>query len=201
VTARSSDHLTADAGHTNGASPEAPSPHDFGDRSDTELVTDLARGSADSLAEIYSRHGASVYRLAHQMCDPQLAQEITHEVFMALWQMPSVFDPDRNSLRSHLLMVAHRRSVERLRTGDDEWVETMGTDRRDDRASKALALCAASDLRVLLADLSGPQRQVIALTYFGGFTYRQVADQLYESEEIVKRHIRDGLLRLRQPPE
>jgi RNA polymerase sigma-70 factor (ECF subfamily) len=167
--------------------------------SDVELTTAMAHGRKEALAEIYDRYGSSVYALARRLCAGEAAKDVTHEVFLALWQTPKSFDPDRGSLHSHLLAVAHHCAVSRVRSGEDGRLdEARGPlSQHHDKGSEALAMCDNEDFRALLADLSDHQRHAILLAYFGGYTYRQVAERLLRSEERVKIDIGAGLTRLR----
>ena len=84
---------------------------------DARLVA--AVGALDELAlqEVYRRHGDGVYGLARRvLVDAALAEEVTQEVFLRLWDEPHRFDPARGALRSFLLRQAHSRAVERVRS-------------------------------------------------------------------------------------
>jgi RNA polymerase sigma-70 factor (ECF subfamily) len=48
-----------------------------------------------------------------------------------------------------------------------------------------------------LSKLTGPQREVITLAYFGGHTHRQVAAILGAPLGTVKGRIREALIKLR----
>lgn len=169
---------------------------------DTALVVAIGRWRDDALAEVYRRHGGSVYSLARRVLgDDARAEEVVQEVFLRLWQHPDRFDPDRGTLRSFLLAAAHGRAVDLLRS------ESSRRDRevREARAAATAGydierevwdLTLAEQVKAALAELSPDERSAIELAYFGGHTYRQVAVLLGQPEGTVKSRIRTGLRRL-----
>jgi RNA polymerase sigma-70 factor (ECF subfamily) len=167
--------------------------------SDVRLVAAPTAGSKEALAEIYSRYGSSIYGLACLLCRPKSAEDVTHEVFLALWHKPDAFDPVRGSLGSYLLALAHGHVISLLRSETpgpiDEAAEALS--KHHDRGSEALALCANEAVRDLLADLSDSQRHALDLAYFGGYTYRQIAARLDQTVETVTTELRVGLTRVR----
>ncbi|HYK28919.1 MAG TPA: sigma factor-like helix-turn-helix DNA-binding protein, partial [Streptosporangiaceae bacterium] len=52
-------------------------------------------------------------------------------------------------------------------------------------------------VRRCLAGLTDLQRQSVTLAYYGGYTYREVAELLGVAVGTVKTRMRDGLIRLR----
>ncbi|MGH2827484.1 MAG: sigma-70 family RNA polymerase sigma factor, partial [Actinomycetota bacterium] len=54
------------------------------------------------------------------------------------------------------------------------------------------------ELMAALAQVSDVQREAVVLAYFGGRTYREVAEELGIPEGTAKTRLRDGLLKLRK---
>jgi|SRR6185437_262629 len=171
--------------------------------SDGQLVVAVGRYRQDALAEVYRRHGAAVYALAGRVLgDPAEAEDVTQEVFLRLWDQPDRFDPDRGNLRSYLLAQSHSRAVDLIRS-------RSARSRREQQDARSTAtagydlerevwdLALAEQVTRAVAGLPDDERQAIQLAYFGGHTYREVADLLRQPEGTVKSRIRLGLRRMR----
>ena len=176
---------------------------DLTDLSDAGLVVAISRYRQEALAEGYRRHAGAVYGLARRLLsDDAQAEEIVQEVFLRLWDQPEKYDPGRGSLRSFLLAQCHGRSVDMLRSD-------AARRRREERDLRRTAeggydlehevwdMTIAETMRDALGVLPAGERQAIELAYWGGHSYREVAELLDQPEGTVKSRIRAGLKRLR----
>lgn len=193
------------------ASGPPPSPRGYASRvdeprsaSDAALVVAIARYRQDALAEAYGRHAPAVFGLARRLLgEGFVAEEVVQEVFLHLWRNPDRFDPERGSLRSYLLALCHGRSVDLIRSEGarrrrEEREARLGASARDDVQSEVVQRVGdVADLRDALASLTDDERRAIELAYFGGHTYREVAQLLGEPEGTIKSRIRSGLRRMR----
>jgi len=154
-----------------------------------------------ALAEIYDQYSSFVYGLALRVVgDPRAAEDVSQDVFVGLWERPAAFDPDRGSLRTWLGTLTHRRAVDYVRR---EEARRRRAERDAARAVSApdveelaTAMVAAERVRAALDLLPSDQRRAIQLAYFGGKTYRQVAEVLGIPEGTAKSRLRLGLRRI-----
>ena len=176
---------------------------DYTDVSDATLVVSIGRYQQAALAEAYRRHAGAVFGLAKRLLsDHSRAEEIVQEVFVRLWNEPDRYDPDRGSLRSFLLAHTHGRAVDLIRADASRRQREERDARRQAEAGYDVAhevwdMTLASHVREALTLLPDGERAAIELAYFGGHTYREVAERLGEPEGTVKSRIRSGLKRLR----
>ena len=170
---------------------------------DVGLVIAIARYNGDAFAEAYRRHAGAVFGLAQRLLwERALAEEMVQEIFLRLWEHPDRFDQSRGSLRSFLLMDAHARCVDRIRSDSRRKEREERSARAELVADYDLDLEAhdleiADQVRDALTTLSDVERRAIELAYFGGHTYREVARILEQPEGTIKSRIRTGLTRLR----
>jgi RNA polymerase sigma factor (sigma-70 family) len=165
------------------------------------LVERLAGGDDSALADLYDRYAGFVFGLAHRMLmNRQAAEDVTQEVFVALWENPTRFEPGRGTLRGFLGTVTHRRAVDIIRREDArrrrESRAPADAAPVQDLAETAARTDASGRVRNALALLPEAQRRALELAYFQGHTYRQVAEALGIPEGTAKSRLRLGLQRV-----
>ncbi len=169
---------------------------------DAALVVAIGRWRQEALAEAYRRHGGPVFALALRVLrQTALAEEVVQEIFVRLWYQPEKFDPMRGSLRSFLLAYAHGRSIDLLRSENSrrqrEHKEANVVRHEYDLAQDVVDLAVSAEVRKAVDSLADKEKQAIQLAYYGGRSYREVAQLLGEPEGTIKSRIRIGLQRLR----
>jgi RNA polymerase sigma-70 factor (ECF subfamily) len=166
-----------------------------------EVRDRVVAGDDTGLREVYDQYSSFVYGLAVRVIgDARAAEDVSQDVFVAFWERPAAFDPERGSLRTWLGTLAHRRSVDHVRR---EEARRRRAEREASRAvaapdveEMATALLTAERVRAALDVLPPEQRRAIQLAYFGGRTYRQVAEELGIPEGTAKSRLRLGLRRI-----
>lgn len=172
-------------------------------RSDASLVLAVARFDEPALAELYERHGGPVFALARRLLRRRdLAEEVTQEIFMRLWTRPERFDAERGTLRTFLLSDTHGRSVDLLRSElarrtREEKEGRLAPVPPQNLEAEVISRVTSEAVRTALAELNDAERSAITLAYFGGYSYREVAEHLDEPEGTIKSRIRTGMQRLR----
>jgi RNA polymerase sigma-70 factor (ECF subfamily) len=168
------------------------------------LLRAVARGDDAAFTRLYDLLAPRVFGLARRVLrDPAQAEEMAQEVLVEVWRTATRFDPQRGSGLSWVLTIAHRRTVDRVRS------EQAASDRLqkvaaasvqvpyDEVADQVGARLERQQVRRCLDGLTELQRQAITLAYYGGHTYREVATLLDAALPTVKTRMRDGLIRLR----
>jgi RNA polymerase sigma-70 factor (ECF subfamily) len=117
---------------------------------------------------------------------------------MELWHRPQRFDPGRGGLRPWLATIAHNRSVdwirhERAARGRDLRNDRLMMEPVPDIGDDIQATMTAERVQRALSDLPECERRAIRLAFFGGLSYRQVAEDLDIPEGTIKSRIRSGL--------
>ncbi len=169
-----------------------------------ELLRAVGRGDDAAFARLYDLLAPRVFGLARRVLrDPAQAEEMAQEVLVEVWRTAARFDPERGSGISWVLTIAHRRTVDRVRSERAsadrlQKVAAMTTQTPyDEVADQVGTRLERQQVRRCLDGLTELQREAITLAYYGGHTYREVADLLGAALPTVKTRMRDGLIRLR----
>jgi RNA polymerase sigma-70 factor (ECF subfamily) len=169
-----------------------------------ELLRAVGRGDDSAFARLYDLLAPRVFGLARRVLrDPAQAEEMAQEVLVEVWRTAARFDPERGSGISWVLTIAHRRTVDRVRSEQAsadrlQKVAALATQTPyDEVADQVGTRLERQQVRRCLDGLTELQREAITLAYYGGHTYREVADLLGAALPTVKTRMRDGLIRLR----
>lgn len=191
---------------------------------DATLVRAVAEGSEAALATLYDRHAATIFRVGLAIGhDPDTAEEVVQETFLALWNRAEVFDPAIAGLGTWLASIARNRALDRVRwsarrvpatafssiVGDRpdqaatvEWLATSGEvlsagmPEPGPEASVDARERAASVVSAL-DRLTARERTAIVLAYRDGLSQSEIATRLDWPLGTVKTTTRRALRRLR----
>ncbi len=172
--------------------------------SDEDLVGQVAAGSHEALQALHQRYAPLVFYVACKSLDRPAAEEITQEVFLALWTRAISFDPVRGPLKPWLLQIAHHRIVNELRArsrrpqGSVDVAqgveELLAHDPGPDEA--VWREYQRSALQTALQALPLAQRQALSMAFFNELSHEEVARLLQVPLGTVKTRIRSGLQKL-----
>ena len=163
------------------------------------LAFRIASGEEEALQELHRRYAGLVFHLACKALDWAAAEEVTQDVFLAVWRKAGTFDPARGSVRTWLLSIARNRTLDELRSrqrrpGGTEPAFELDLAAQDplpdeahwrDYQRRAIARAMAA--------LPEPQRRALRLAYFSELSHEQVAEVLQIPLGTAKTRIRSGL--------
>ena len=163
----------------------------------------LVQQQERALSQLYDRYGNAVYGLALRVTgDHGMAQEISLDTFMQVWQQAARYNDQQGSIQSWLFTIARSRAIDRLRatraakrTYGVDHAESQGVERPDDMVEVAER---RQLVRRAMADLSPAQRTALELAFFEGLSHSQIADRLGEPLGTVKTRLRQAMITLRR---
>lgn len=169
-----------------------------------ELVAAIKRQELDALGYLFDHYSSLVYTLAYKILgnSPE-AEDLMQEIFLGLWER-CTFNPSRGSLSSFLATVTRSRAIDRLRMKGNrrrilsQWQESLSPKPSLTPLDHASQSEKRQALQQALTELPSEYRQVLELSYFGGYSQSQIAEQLDKPLGTVKTWARKGLIQLRQ---
>lgn len=168
------------------------------------LLGQIADGDRAAFAEFYRLTSRRVFGMARRvLIDLELSEDATQEVFLQVWQKAGAFDAAAGSPLAWLMTVSHRRAVDKVRSAQastDREAKYGAISQEIDHDSVSDEVGSRLDAEAVvrcLGTLTETQQESVRLAYYGGLTYREVAERLNSAIPTIKSRIRDGLIRLK----
>lgn len=157
------------------------------------------------MVQLHSRYADLIFSVAYRVLDDvSTAEECVQDAFMKAWQNAVQFDAQRGPVVAWLIGIARNVAIDKMRQrgrrvqvvddrslddAEDPFAAHMPDDWQDrDRANS---------LRFAVQQLPAEQRQIIELSYYGGMSQSDIAEQLSLPLGTVKTRMRLGMQKLR----
>ena len=168
---------------------------------DVALLRRIQDGDRRAFRDLTERLAPAALAVATRVtANRDIAEEAVQEAFVDVWRQCERYDVSRGGLRQWVMSVVHHKAVDAVRR--ERAVNDVSAKAPEPLAApdpEELGVASDRRARVIKAvgQLAAAQREAIMLAYFGGRTYREVAEELGIPEGTAKSRLRDGLMNLR----
>jgi RNA polymerase sigma-70 factor, ECF subfamily len=184
----------------------------FEQLTDAELLQHYIQGDEAAFREIVGRYKNSLYAFLRQFLNrTDLVEDVFQETFLQLFTSRESFDQNR-PLRPWLFTIAANKAKDALRKNQrtsavsigaiseaqdmsfDEMLNTLGSDNTEP-ADELERNETADRVKEVIAGIPENLREILILSYFNKFSYKQMADVLSIPIGTVKSRIHTAVAR------
>jgi RNA polymerase sigma-70 factor (ECF subfamily) len=172
---------------------------------DRRLVDAILAGDRDAYRVLVERESTTVFRICYRILgDLAEAEDAAQEAFVTAYRAISSFRAE-GSFGAWIGRIATRQAYRRLSTRRratvepiDDTFELPAPASATDPLGLALDAERSEGVRIAVAELDEPYREVVALRFFGELSLNEIAAATDRPLGTVKTHLRRGLERLRR---
>lgn len=165
------------------------------------IVYLLADGDKKALKLIFDNYGALLRNVILRIVqDKMMSEGVLQQVLLKIWKNAHRYDQSKGALFTWLVSISRNAAIDYTRTKDFRL--TQASERSEDIVNIS---AKASDenmldkmyMTQLLNQLPEMQRKLINMSYFEGYSHREIAENLEMPLGTVKTRIRLGIKQLR----
>lgn len=171
--------------------------------SEEELLLKLKTGSEEAFSFIYQLHVNHIYSFSLKILkSPVLAEDLTQEVFVRLWENSAHLDP-KLSLQGYLFTIARNLSLNVIRKAARETIITDEIARHAfDKCEDGLAYSEHMQTKAFISRaielLPSQRRKIYELCHGQGYSYKQAAEELGLKDATINSQMVKAIRSIRQ---
>jgi RNA polymerase sigma-70 factor (ECF subfamily) len=178
---------------------------------DLELIKKITAQDSRALEELYDRYSPLLYSLIKKIVpDKHIAEIILVEVFAIIWNKAGLFDAEKGSVYTWIIMLARNRAIDNLRRTrssgrpmdvydskyEDFFVIPL-LDKTIDSMDLKTAMSIKPKIEEALDKLTDAQKYVIHLAFYEGYTLNEISVKLNIPIEAVREKMMGAVHSLR----
>ena len=158
-----------------------------------------------AFSALYGAMVGKVYGLVNRITrNPQLAEEVTEDVFWQIWRQAPRFDPARGVAGAWIMTMARSRALDALRRResceeiDSEAVALAEAEGEGNPLDLLAVVERDTQVHQALDAIAPLPRQLVALAFFKGLSHEEIATHTGLPLGTVKSQIRRALIKLKE---
>lgn len=169
----------------------------------TQLLVELGDGNRSAMKPIYDQTAAKLFGLIIRITrDKTAAEDILQETYIKVWNNIASFNPDSAEPFAWLATIARNSAIDWRRAHYQRKFTTQPTfETIEDEAEPADARIqreqAEGKVMAMLSELPEARSAEVKDAFFGGMTYRELAEREQLPLGTIKSRIRRTLIQLR----
>ncbi len=165
------------------------------------LIEEFSKGNKAALSYIYDSYSAALYGIIIKIVrNEELSQDILHDVIIKIWKKRNHYNQSKGSLYTWMLNLTRNHCIDYLRSKANRndlqnreisnFVYSLESNRKFDPQHIGL--------NELLKKLPEEQQQIIQLSYFEGYTQKEISEDYNIPIGTVKSRTKAALEKLRK---
>ncbi len=165
------------------------------------LVPEFKKGNKAALSFIYDAYSGALYGILLKMTrNEELSQDLLQETFIKIWKYHDKYDADKGTLYTWMLNLTRNNCIDYLRSKRNK-----NQQQNRELDSLVYGLESTSNfnpdhigLRGMLDQLPAEQKEIITLSYFEGFTQKEISEEYDIPLGTVKSRAKAAMDKLRK---
>jgi RNA polymerase sigma factor (sigma-70 family) len=171
--------------------------------SEEQLLLLLKQKSEVGFSYLYSSYAAVLFgTIKRIIADEETANDVLQEVFVKIWNNIDQYDPAKARIYTWMMNISRNAAIDKLRSRGEIMKSKIRTGEAivsamEQQSGRAQPIDAIG-LRGHVENLKPEYKVIVNLSYFGGFTMEEIAEQLNIPLGTVKTRMRSALQQLRK---